>query len=147
MDYRKFGDTYLVRIDRGEEILTQLAALCEKEDIWLAQVDALGAVDYAMVSVYDMAAKTFFQKEFSEPMEISGLCGTVSRKAGQVYLHLHVTVCDRELKAHGGHANKLRVSVTCEMVVRVIPGRVDRAMDEDVGLNLFRFVDDATEMD
>jgi len=141
MECRKFGDTYIVRMDRGEEILSQLISLCEKEQIALAQVDALGAVDHAVVSVYDVPTKTFYKKEFNEPMEISSLCGTVSRKDGQVYIHLHATVCDRELNAHGGHANELRVSATCEMVVRVLPGLVERRLDENIGLNVFRFTD------
>lgn len=139
MEYRKFADTYIVRIDRGEEIISALTALCEQEDIRLAQVDALGAVDHAVVSVYDVPAKVFYRKEFNEPMEISNLCGTVTRKDGQVYIHLHVTLCDKNLAAHGGHANELRVSATCEMVVRVIAGEVGRRMDEGVGLNLFLF--------
>ncbi|MBO4378492.1 MAG: DNA-binding protein [Clostridia bacterium] len=139
MEYRRFGDTYVVRMDRGEEILASLTALCEKEDIVLAQVDALGAVDHAAVCVYDVPTKTFFRKEFNEPMEISNLCGTVTRKDGKVYLHLHVTVCDKDLAAHGGHATELRVSATCEMVLRTIPGMVDRRLDENVGLNVFKF--------
>ena len=139
MDYRKFGDTYIVRIDRGEEILASLKSLCEKENIILAQVDALGAVDHAEVCVYDVPTRTFFRKTFDEPMEISNLCGTVTRKDGEVYLHLHVTVGDKELHAHGGHATALRVSATCEMVVRTIPGDVGRELNEEVGLNQFRF--------
>ncbi|MBR3019113.1 MAG: DNA-binding protein [Clostridia bacterium] len=139
MEYRKFGDTYIVRIDRGEEILGKLAELCEKEDIRLAQIDGLGAVDHAAVCVYDVPTKTFFRKEFNEPMEISNLCGTASRKEGKAYLHLHATVCDKELNAHGGHAAELRVSATCEIVVRVICGEVDRILDENIGLNVFRF--------
>ena len=139
MEYRKFGDTYIVRIDRGEEILASLTALSEKENILLAQVDGLGAVDHAAVCVYDVPTQTFYKKEFNEPMEISNLCGTVSRKDGRAYLHLHVTVCDKELNAHGGHANELRVSATCEIAVRTIPGEVGRKHDENIGLNLFLF--------
>ena len=139
MEYRRFGNTYVVRMDRGEEILSQLTDLCRTEDIRLARVDALGAVDHAEVCVYDVLTKTFFKKEFNEPMEISNLCGTATRKEGEVYLHLHVTLCDRELRAHGGHASALRVSATCEMTVTVIPGEVDRKMNEEIGLNVFLF--------
>ena len=139
MEYRKFGDSYVVRMDRGEEILTRLTELCDRENIRLAQVQALGAVDHVIVSVYDVPTRSFFKKELCGPMEISSLCGTVSRKDGQVYIHLHVTVCDQELKAWGGHANELRVSATCEMVVRTMPGEVGRRLDEDIGLNVFTF--------
>ena len=139
MEWKKFGDTYIIRMDRGEEILSTLAAFCARENLRLAQVDALGAVDRAVVSVYDVPTRTFFKKEFNEPMEISNLCGTVSSKDGQTYLHLHVTVCDKDLAAHGGHANELRISATCEMVLRTIPGAVERKLDETIGLNVFRF--------
>lgn len=139
MEYRKFGDTYIVRMDRGEEILSTLTALCRQEDIRLASVEALGAVDHAVLSVYDVPTKTFYKKEFNEAMEISNLCGTVSRKDGQVYLHLHGTVCDTGLNAHGGHVNELTVSATCEMVVRTLPGEVGRRLNPEIGLNMFDF--------
>ena len=31
MEYRRFGETYVVRMDKGEEILTKLRELSEKE--------------------------------------------------------------------------------------------------------------------
>ena len=37
MEYRKFGDTYIVRMDPGEEILTQLKVFAEQEGVKLAQ--------------------------------------------------------------------------------------------------------------
>ena len=139
MDYRKFGDTYVVRIDKGEEIIASLTDLSRKENIRLAQVDALGAVDHALVTVLDVPTGIFYKKEFNECMEISNLCGTVTRKDGEVYIHLHATLCDTKLTAHGGHALELRVGATCEMIVREIPGEVGRQLDESIGLNLFRF--------
>ena len=39
----------------------------------------------------------------------------------------------------GGHLNRSVVSATCEMVVDVLDGTVDRAYDPVTGLNLFKF--------
>ena len=73
-------------------------------------------------------------------MEISNLMGNVTRKDGQVYLHLHATLCDQNLLTHGGHVNELRISATCEMFLRTLPGQVFRRLDEkETGLNLFSF--------
>ena len=54
MQFRRFGSKYFVRIDRGEEILASLKALCEKEGIALAEVKALGAVDDFSVGLFDV---------------------------------------------------------------------------------------------
>ena len=145
MEWRKFGDTYVVRMDRGEEILACLTKLAEAEDIRLASVDALGAVDHAVVGAYDVPTRTYHKKTFDEPMEISNLCGTVTRMDGAVYLHLHATLCGMDLTAKGGHANELRVAATCEMIVRTLPGEVGRRLDPEVGLNIFRFGPDAVQ--
>ena len=39
----------------------------------------------------------------------------------------------------GGHLNRAEVSATCEMVVSVLDGRVDRSFSEEIGLNLMEF--------
>ena len=45
MEYRKFGNTLVVRIDKGEEILESVKVLAEKENIKLASIQALGAIN------------------------------------------------------------------------------------------------------
>ena len=45
----------------------------------------------------------------------------------------------RKVQAFGGHLNRAVVSATCEMVITVIDGKVDRVYDEETGLNVFKF--------
>jgi len=139
MEFRHFNDTYVVRMDRGEEVMETLTALCEQEGIRLASVEAIGAVDRAVVGLYDVGEKVYHKKEFTEPMELTSLLGTVTEKDGKPYLHLHATFCDANMQAHGGHVNALHISATCEMVLRLLPGQVGRRLDEVTGLNLFDF--------
>ena len=139
MEFRRFNDAYVVRMDRGEEVMETLTALCEQEGIRLASVEAIGAVDRAVVGLYDVGEKVYHKKEFREPMELTGLLGTVTEKDGKPYLHLHATFCDANMQAHGGHVNALHISATCEMVLRLLPGQVGRRLDEVTGLNLFDF--------
>ena len=65
MEYRKFGDTYIVRMDPGEEILTQLKVFAEQEGVKLASVTALGAVKDFTVGVFDTGAKVY--KSLNDP--------------------------------------------------------------------------------
>lgn len=139
MDYRRFGDTYVVRMDRGEEVVEQLRELAEKESIRLAGVEALGATDDFTVGVYDVEAKQYHARRFEGAYEIVSLLGTISTMNGAFYQHLHLCAAGLDGQAVGGHLNSARISATCEMLVRLIDGRVDRERDGETGLNLFRF--------
>lgn len=139
MDYRRFDDTIIARMDKGEEILEQLKVIAEKESIKLASVSALGATDDITVGVFRTGEKKYYANHFTGDMEIVSLTGTVSTMNGEYYAHLHMSAGDAEGHVFGGHLNRAVISATCEMVIRVIDGQVDRKFDENVGLNLFAF--------
>lgn len=140
MDYRRFGDMIVLRIDRGEEICEQLKEMAMKENIRLAEISALGAVNDFTVGVFRTDEKKYYANHFSGDHEIVSLTGTISTMNGEYYAHLHMSAGNEQGQVFGGHLNRAVVSATCEMVVRVIDGCVERAFNEDVGLNLFRFV-------
>ena len=53
MKYKRFGSRMVLRIDRGEEVLTQLHRAAEQEGIRLAAVSGLGAVgDFTMPTAF-----------------------------------------------------------------------------------------------
>ena len=140
MDYRRFQDTLIVRMDRGEEITEQLRIVAEKENIRLASIEALGAVNDFTVGVYNTAEKKYYSNHFEGAFEIVSLTGTITTMDGQFYHHLHMSAGDEKGNVFGGHLNRAVVSATCEMVIRVIDGRVERYHDPEIGLNLFRFL-------
>ncbi len=139
MEYKRFDNTVIVRIDRGEEILEQLAVVAQKENIKLASVQALGATDSFTVGVYDTESKQYHSNEFNGVFEIVSLVGTVNTMNGEFYSHLHMSAGNEKGEVFGGHLNRARVSATCELVITVINGTVDRFRDEKIGLNLFDF--------
>ena len=139
MDYRRFGNTLVVRLDRGEEILEQIRVLAERERIRLAAVQALGTVNDFTVGVFNTQTKTYASNDFRGPYEIVSLTGTIDTKDGGFYTHLHMSAGDAQGRVFGGHLNRAVVSATCEMIVTCIDGQVDRAFDPEIGLNLLRF--------
>ncbi len=140
MEYRLFENIYIIRLDRGDELLTSLKELCENENIMLGTVEAIGASDHAVVGLYDVEARQYHKHSFDGPMEITSLLGNISRKDGEVYLHLHINLCREDMSVVGGHLNECRISATSEMAVRRINGIVGRKLDmESTGLNLYQF--------
>ncbi len=140
MEYRKFGDTYVVRLDRGEELVAQVKLLAQKENIKLASIQALGAVNDFTVGVYNTETKVYASNRFQGAYEIVSLTGTLDTMNGESYLHLHMSAGDKDGKVFGGHLNEAHISATCEMIIRCIDGEIDRVHDESIGLNLFRFL-------
>ncbi|MGI5855887.1 MAG: PPC domain-containing DNA-binding protein [Candidatus Merdivicinus sp.] len=139
MEYRKFGKTIVVRMNKGEEILEQLRVLAERETIRLASVSALGAVRDFTVGVFRTAEKQYEANHFTGDFEIVSLTGTINTMGGGFYSHLHMSAGNEEGQVFGGHLNRAVVSATCEMILQLIDGRVDRCFDPETGLNLFQF--------
>lgn len=139
MEYKRFDNTIIARIDRGEEILEQVKAIAWQEDIKLAGVQALGAVNSFTVGVFKTDEKKYYANEFEGSFEIVSLNGTINTMNDEFYCHLHMSAGDDKGHVFGGHLNRAVVSATCEMMITVINGRVDRAFDGQVGLNLFKF--------
>lgn len=138
MKYKRFGNTIVVRIDRGEEILDKIRELATAESIKLASVTALGATNDFTVGVFNTAEKKYYANEFKGAFEIVSLTGTINTMDGQFYTHIHMSAGNEKGEVFGGHLNRAVVSATCEMTVTVIDGEVDRYHDDDVGLNLFK---------
>lgn len=139
MEYRQFGDSFVVRLNRGEEIITELTALCKKENIKLASVQGIGAADLATIGLYNVNEKLYHKTQLKGAMEITSLLGNITTMNGETYLHLHINLCDENMNIKGGHLNECRISATGEIIVTKINGNVDRIKDNETGLNIFKF--------
>lgn len=139
MEYRKFQNKIIVRMDKGEEILEKAREVAEKEKIKLADISALGAVSEFTVGVFDTEAKEYHANEFKGSFEIVSLTGTINTMNDEFYCHLHMSAGNEKGQVFGGHLNRAIISATCEMVITLIDGRVDRRFEKEVGLNLFQF--------
>lgn len=139
MEYRRFGNTIVARIDKNEEVLEQVKVIALEEEIKLATVQALGAVNEFTVGVFKTEEKQYLANEFQGNFEIVSLTGTINTMNQEFYCHLHMSAGNEKGEVFGGHLNRARVSATCEMVIQIIDGEVERCYDENIGLNLFSF--------
>ncbi len=139
MEYRKFDSTIIARIDKGEEILEKVKKIALKENIKLASISALGAVNDFTVGVFKTDEKKYYSNSFQGYFEITSLTGTINTMNGEFYTHIHMSAGNEKGEVFGGHLNRAVVSATCEIVITIIDGSVDRYFDEEIGLNLFKF--------
>ncbi|MEX1112345.1 MAG: PPC domain-containing DNA-binding protein [Candidatus Andersenbacteria bacterium] len=140
MKHRKVGSSYIVSVERGEEIVASLRAVCEVENITLASVSGIGAAQQIEMGYYNVRQREYSTKLFEAEHEITALIGNVSSMNGEVYLHLHITIGDKAFNAYAGHLVKATVSGACEIIMHTVEGTLERYKDEEVtGLNLLRF--------
>lgn len=139
MEYRRFNNKIVARIDKGEEILDRLKKIALLENIKLAKVTAIGATNEFTVGVFKTAEKQYYARDFKGDFEIVSLSGTINTMNGEYYSHIHFSAGNENGEVFGGHLNKAIVSATCEMVIHIIDGKVDRSHDGEIGLNLFKF--------
>ena len=140
MDYRKFEQGYVLRLDPGEEIVGSLTRLVEQESIQLASVSALGAANDVTIGIFNTAEKRYYSQRYQGDYEISALVGNVTRKEGEPYLHLHITIGNPVTgQVHAGHLSSATISATLELFLQVWDGQVGRKFSDTVGLNLLEF--------
>ena len=73
MEYRKFNNTVIARIDKGEEILEQIKIIALNEKIKLAGVQALGAVGRFTAGVFKTEEKSIFPMSLRAILRLSPL--------------------------------------------------------------------------
>lgn len=139
MEYRVFGETIVLRLEKGEEVIESIKNLCEKEDIKAGSISGLGASNHVVVGLFKVDEKKYYSNTFEEDFEITNLTGNISRMNGEVYLHIHGTFANLEGKCIGGHLNKAIISATSEIIITKINGDIGRSFSEEIGLNLIKF--------
>ena len=83
MQYEKFGNKIVVRIDRGEEIIDKLKEVATKENVRLAEITAIGAVREFTVGAFDFNEKKYASHSFTGCYEIVSLLGNVNTLGGE----------------------------------------------------------------
>lgn len=129
---------YLLRLDRGEELVSCLAVFAAQEKIPGASFSALGAAEKVVISFYSGRTKKYEDMLIKDELEISSLSGNIGWKDNEAIAHAHGVFSDRNMKTFGGHVKKCVVSFTGEVSLFVFNKTVERKFDETTGLNLLR---------
>ncbi|MEG6584630.1 PPC domain-containing DNA-binding protein [Dendrosporobacter sp. 1207_IL3150] len=141
MELREFGSKIVIRCDKNDEIIDSIKKVCSDKNVKAASVTGIGAVDKAIIGLFEPKTKEYHTVELNKDMEITGLVGNISRMEEQVYIHVHATLSDSSYNAFGGHLSAAWVSCTAEIIIDVFDGNVTREFNDGVGLNLIKFQD------
>ena len=137
MKVKKIDNTYVIRLEVGDEITDCLKLLSIREGITAATVQGIGAVDNTSIGYYSLEEKKYNSKVYNRQFEMISLNGNISIKNGEPYLHLHAAFSDENYSLIAGHLNYAVISITAEIFVTVLSGEISRCVSEKTGLNIF----------
>lgn len=138
MEYKVEEGKIIVRLDRGEEVVSSLLKIIKDENLQGGFVSAIGAADLIEVGLYEVEKQQYKSKRFEGDFEIISCLGNVSRKDGEPYLHLHMSFGDKDFNVYGGHLSYCRISGTFECVIGLTKTAIERMKDSKTGLNIFK---------
>lgn len=139
MEYGKYGNTYVVRMDKGDELVESLLSLAKKENIKFAAVSGIGATNDVDFGCFNTELKQYKGINMKGDFEITSLVGNINTMNGENYIHLHINLADENGCVHGGHLKRANISVTGEIVITCTDAVIDRRFDPEVGTNLLTF--------
>ena len=139
MDFRRFQDTYYVRLDRGDEIISSLLDICRREGIRSATFSGIGGCETAEIQTFLPEKGEFETRVIRGALELISMMGNiVTDDEGTYFHHTHALYSWKDEEGQhqmaSGHMKASRVLYTAEMELRpVLDGRIGRKYDKETG--------------
>ena len=144
MEYKKIGETYYARMERGDEIIGNILEICRKESIPSVIFSGIGGCSSAELQVFIPETGSFETEQLEGMLELVSLNGNVvSADDGQLYHHTHALFSFKRDGQHGmagGHLKSTTVLYTAEIELRpTIGGSIGRKFDPETGTGFWYF--------
>lgn len=141
MRFHKASGTYIITIDKGEEVIKSLTQFAADHEIENAHFSAIGAVEYVSCGYYALDEKKYYFKQYEQLLEVASATGNIMLKNGAPFVHLHAIFTNSDNAAFGGHVEEMRVGVTLEVMLTPLQSSVSRTHDDPIGLFLINCPD------
>ena len=143
MDYRKYGDTVYIRVDKGDEIIGCILDVCKKEHISSAIYSGIGGCSEAQGQTFLPESGTFETQTIRGMLELVSLSGNiVTDENSGLYHHTHAAVSYKQGDKHfvvAGHIKSITVLYTAEIELRpTIGGTIGRTFNPETGTGFWK---------
>ncbi|RZP25943.1 MAG: DNA-binding protein [Candidatus Actinomarinales bacterium] len=142
MFYRKrnYDKVHVVKLDKDVLLLESLTEFAKKEKIEFAEINFIGAIQNAKVMYFDQKMKKYVHHEFPEGHEVLNGMGNISLLDGEPFVHVHVTLADKDGSAIGGHLDEGTKVWLIEAIITELkgPNDIERKFDDELCLNVWK---------
>jgi len=128
----------LGRLPFKSDLVRELNKFAATRGIQAGVIQVMGGLGRARLSYFDQEKRAYQIREFDDAFEIVGGHGNISIKNDAPFVHLHLSIADREGKVFGGHALDGCRVYAVEFVIWPFAGEAPkRIYNEETGLHLW----------
>lgn len=130
------GDTHVLVMEIGEELVESILHYAEQTKIQAASIQAIGAIRDFELGYYVLDRKEYLRKKVTEIAELISCSGNLAIKENKPFVHVHVSVGLHDFSVIGGHLFSGIVAVTAEVILKPMPEALKRNFNSETGLYL-----------
>lgn len=127
---------YAVVLGKGDEVLSGLTELAERNNLRASHFTAIGAFGSSLFGWFDHERHAYRNIPVDQQAEVVSLTGNISLVEGKPFVHIHGVVSLPDGTTRGGHLLHASVWPTLEVFLTEAPHPLSRVKDPETGLSL-----------
>lgn len=129
------GRIRLARLNRGDDLLTAVEALCREDALDTVLFSATGSIVEITIGVYDGSQQVYVTERIEKPLELVTCTGNVVRDGAAYRVQAHSAAADMDGRLYAGRLFSPTRVVAAEVVLQQLRGdRLQRSYDPQTGL-------------
>jgi predicted DNA-binding protein with PD1-like motif len=132
------GRNYFVRVEHNADLVKFVTEFSTENNIEVGSFMAVGALMSAKLGFYDQKKHEYLEVEQPFPCEIASCIGNISLKNGEVFVHAHVVLADKEEGIKAGHLLEGKVFAAEVHIAELLGEKLERDHDKVTGLSLWK---------
>ena len=132
---------HYIKFEKDELLLESLTKYAKDNKIKTAEISFIGAVQNVNVMYFNQSKKEYDKHNFEGGHEVLSGLGNVSILEGEPFVHVHMTVADKNGKAYGGHLDEGTKIWLIEAVIKqpTFFGKgIERHFDDELCLSVWK---------
>lgn len=134
----KRDNAHILILEVGESVVESVIRYCSDNEIKAASVSGIGAVSNVTIGYFDCLSKMYKKKALDGSFELVNLSGNIATKDDEIIFHPHVTLGAPGFNLIGGHLFEGTISVTGEIFIFPVKGKLIRERDRETSLYLVK---------
>jgi len=132
---------HYIKFEKDELLLESLTQYAKDNNIKTAEISFIGAVQNVKVMYFNQIKKEYGKHRFDGGHEVLNGLGNISVLDGEPFVHVHMTVADKNGNAYGGHLDEGTKIWLIEAVIKqpTFFGKgIERHFDDELCLSVWK---------